>query len=58
MFSMVMEQEKFEHTYEIIINHKSKDRQYNGKKKKKTKGQTLIYKNLHRKLKIEEHEPH
>jgi len=26
--------------------------------KKKTKGQTTIYKTLHRKLKIEQHEPH
>ena len=37
MFRMVMVEEKFEHTYEIIINYKSKDRQYNGKKKKKDK---------------------
>ena len=38
MFSMVMEQEKFEHTYEVITNHKSKqDRQYNGKKGEKDK---------------------
>jgi hypothetical protein len=30
------------------------DRQHNGQKKK---GQTLIYKILHRKLKIDQHEP-
>ena len=33
-----------------------KDRQHNGQKM--TKGQTTIYKALHRKLKIEQHEPH
>jgi len=27
-------------------------------KRKRTKGQTIIYKTLHRKLKIEQHEPH
>jgi len=27
-------------------------------KRKRTKGQTTIYKTLHRKLKIEQHEPH
>jgi len=27
-------------------------------KRKRTKGQTMIYKTLHRKLKIEQHEPH
>jgi len=27
-------------------------------KKKRTKGQTMIYKTLHRKLKIEQREPH
>jgi len=27
-------------------------------RQKKTKGQTTIYKTLHRKLKIEQHEPH
>ena len=32
---------------------KSKDRQYNGQKKKRTKGKTMIYKILHRKQKIE-----
>jgi hypothetical protein len=31
------------------------DRQYNGQKEK---GQTMIYKTLHRKLKIKQHEPH
>jgi len=32
-----------------------KDRQHKGKK---TKRQTMIYKTLHRKLKIAQHEPH
>jgi len=27
-------------------------------KRKRTKGQTAIYKTLHRQLKIEQHEPH
>ena len=27
-------------------------------KRKRTKGQSIIYKTLHRKLKIEQHEPH
>jgi hypothetical protein len=34
---------------------RQKNRQYNGEKKK---GRTTIYKTLHRKLKIEEHELH
>jgi len=37
---------------------KKKNRQHNGQKKEKTKKQTTIYKTLHRKLKIEQHEPH
>jgi hypothetical protein len=40
---------------EIIRSCKSKDRQYYGQKEK---GQTTIYKTLHRKLKIEQHKPH
>jgi len=32
-----------------------KEKQHNAQK---TKGQTAIYKTLHRKLKIEQHEPH
>ena len=36
--------------------HKSKDRQHHGQKK--TKRQTKIYKTKHRKLKIEQHDPH
>ena len=40
----------------IIRTRKSKDRRYNGQKKK-YKGQTIIYKTLHRKLKTEQHEP-
>jgi hypothetical protein len=46
----------------IIINKgviricKSKDR--HNDQKKGTKGQTIMYKTLHRKLKIEQHEPH
>ena len=34
-----------------------KDRQYNDQKKR-TIEQTMIYKTLHRKLKIEQHKPH
>jgi hypothetical protein len=51
---MCMEFGTFEDTNEIIKSHKSKDRQYNGQKKK---GQTMIYKTLHIKLKIAQHEP-
>jgi hypothetical protein len=32
------------------------NRQYNGQIEKKTKGQTMIYKTIHRKLKVEQHE--
>ena len=46
----------------IGIRKSKKNRQhmYNGQKKKdkRTKGQTTIYKTLHRKLKIEQHDPH
>ena len=39
----------------VIRSGKSKqDRKYNDQK---TKGQTMFYKTLHRKLKIEKHEP-
>ena len=48
--------EEFEGTKVIIRIRKSmKDRQHN---RKMTKGQPTIYKTLHRKLKIERHEPH
>jgi hypothetical protein len=40
----------------VIRTRKSKDRRYNGQKKK-YKGQTIIYKTLHSKLKTEQHEP-
>jgi hypothetical protein len=40
------------------LNHRlKKERQYNGQKKGKTR-QTMIYKTLHRKLNIEQNEPH
>ena len=42
----------------VIRSRKSKkDSEYNGQKKK-DKGQTIMYKTLHRKLKIEQREPH
>jgi hypothetical protein len=45
--------EQFEDTKGVIRTRKSnKGRRYNGK------GQTLIYKTLHRKLRIEQHETH
>jgi len=40
----------------VIRGRKSKRRQYKGQMKK-DKGQTIIQKTLHRKLKIEQHEP-
>jgi hypothetical protein len=49
-------QEEFEDTKGVIRICKLKDRQYNGKKRQK--GQTITHKSLHRKLKIEQHEPH
>jgi hypothetical protein len=40
------------------LSHRlKKERQYNDQKKGRTR-QTMIYKTLHRKLKIEQHEPH
>ena len=40
------------------LNHRlKKERQDNGQKKGTTR-QTMIYKTLHRKLKIEQHKPH
>jgi hypothetical protein len=45
------EQDKFEGIKEVIRSRKWNDRQYNGQKEKKTNGQTMIYKTLHRKLK-------
>jgi len=52
-------QEEFEDAKVVIRICKSKrDRQYNGKKRKRTQGQTAIYKTPHRKQKIELHESH
>ena len=48
-------QERFEDTKVVIRICKSKDRQHKGQKKK---GQTTIYKTLHKKLKIEQHQSH
>jgi hypothetical protein len=48
-------QEQFEDTKGVISICKSKkDKQDNGPKK----GQTMIYKTLHKKPNIEQHEPH
>ena len=43
----------FEDTKAVIRSYKLKNRQYNDQKKKR---QTIIYKTLQRKLKIEQHE--
>ena len=49
--------EEFEDTKGVIrIRISKKNRQHNAKRKS-TKGQTTIYKTLHRKLKIDQHEP-
>jgi hypothetical protein len=40
------------------IKDKGQTIQWLKERGKKTKGQTAIYKTLHRKLKIEQHEPH
>ena len=56
---------KFKYTKGVIKNGKSKDRQWYDQrtdndmtKRKKTKGQTMIYNILHRKLKIAQPETH
>jgi hypothetical protein len=49
--------DKFEDTKGEIRSSKSKDRQHNIQMKR-TKWQATIYKTLHRKLKIEQDEPH
>ena len=41
-------------TKRVIKSRKANDKQYIGKKK----GQTIIYNTLHRKPRIEQHEPH
>jgi hypothetical protein len=47
-----------EDTKEIIRSRKlKKDRQHNGQQEKEIRTKTA-YKTLHRKLKIEQHEPH
>ena len=48
--------ETFEDTKWKVRNSKLKEGHYNGHKR--TKGETMIYKTLHRELKIEQHEPH
>ena len=54
---MTLLQEKCADTKAVIISRKSnKNRQYHGPKKK-DKMQTTIYKTLHRKQKIDQHEP-
>jgi hypothetical protein len=50
--------EKIEDNKGVIRRRKSKmNIQYNGQKKKRTNEQTTIYKTLHWKQKIEQHEP-
>jgi hypothetical protein len=53
MFLLNVLTERFEDTKGVIRSRKSKDRQHNGQKKKNS----MIYKTLHRKLKIQQHEP-
>ena len=48
----------FEDNNVVIRSYKSKNRQYNGQKKKEKRKKTMIYKTLYRKLKIEIHESH
>jgi predicted component of viral defense system (DUF524 family) len=51
--------EEFEDTKGVIrIRISKKDKTIQWKKEKRTKGQTMIYKTLHRKLKIEKRDPH
>ena len=56
---ILFQQEKFEDTKGVIRSRKSqKKHTTQWSKEKSTKGQTTIYKTLHRKLKIEQHELH
>ena len=56
--NLVTMHEEFEDTKRVIRIRKSKkDRQHNNPKKR-PKGQTKIYKTLHSKLKLDEHELH
>ena len=49
---MIVSLEKFEDTNEVIGRRKSKkDRYYKGQKKKRTKGQTMIFQNTTQKIK-------
>ena len=49
----------FEDTKGVIRSRQlTKDRDYAMTKRKQTNGQTTIYETLHRKLNIEQHEPH
>ena len=54
---MIWMKDEFEDTQRIIIsvNRRTDDTMA---KRKRTKGQTTIYKTLHRNLKIKQHEPH
>jgi len=55
---MIVMQEEFEDTKEVI-RIRNRRKTYNTMtKRKRTKRQTTIYKTLHRKLKIEQHEHH
>ena len=49
VYRYCFEQDKFEGIKGKIRSRKSNDRQYNGQEEKKTNGQTMIYKTLHRK---------
>ena len=53
--STVYTKEKFVDTIGVIRSRKSKNKKIQWPKEK---GQTMIYKTLHRKLKIKQHEPH
>ena len=55
-YIVTIDQEKLEDTKDVIKNRKSTDCTMT--KSKKTKGQIIIYKTLHRKLKIKQHEIH
>jgi len=57
-FNLIAIVEKFQDSKGVIRSRQTKKYiQYNGQKKR-TKWQTMIYKTLHRKLKIEQHKRH
>ena len=54
---MWFENKKFEDNIELIRSCTSKNRQYNGQRKMTKKDQAKIHNTMHKKIKIEQHDP-